>query len=446
MRRFSCFAAIVALLAVCASAAVPATPPRPVPGLAVADHVPADPLFVWAVKTESAAAELDAVLGLIGEMVPAEEGFDAAAGLAKIDAKLGVSLRDDLLTRLGPELAFVVDLPPFDSVAGLMASPTPESVDHALGRVGFVGQVHEPEAFAKALHTAMSSLGAVVTGGDGVWNATFPKQDAAPGEPELALYWRIADGWLALGMSPSWAATAASRLPGGTDLRTGADFMHVASHLDPHPVSLVYLNLPKLAAMVRESGFVQGMASANPEGKAALDVWLKGDRLGIGWGSTSVAVDGGVRTTGFGPELVTGKFFTGVVAAIAIPNLLNAIERGRTKRTMADMRSMATSIEAYAVDNDHYPALQEWGTPEALAALVAPAYIQTVPSTDAWDHPFRIFSDGQHYVIVSPGPNGEVDHDWTPPVDTTLDPHATDDIVYADGQFVSSPEEAERPE
>ena len=192
--------------------------------------------------------------------------------------------------------------------------------------------------------------------------------------------------------------------------------------------------------MVRESGFVQGMASANPEGKAALDVWLKGDRLGIGWGSTSVAVDGGVRTTGFGPELVTGKFFTGVVAAIAIPNLLNAIERGRTKRTMADMRSTATSIEAYAVDNDHYPTLEGWAGPDALAALVAPTYIQIVPSTDAWDHSFRIFSDGEHYVIVSAGPNGEVDHDWTPPIDVAPGPHATDDIVYADGQFVSSPD------
>ena len=33
-----------------------------------------------------------------------------------------------------------------------------------------------------------------------------------------------------------------------------------------------------------------------------------------------------------------------LIAAIAIPNLLNAIHRGRQKRSMADMRTIATAI------------------------------------------------------------------------------------------------------
>ena len=37
----------------------------------------------------------------------------------------------------------------------------------------------------------------------------------------------------------------------------------------------------------------------------------------------------------------------GIIAAIAIPNLLNAIDRGKQKRTMADLRSVGIAVEAY---------------------------------------------------------------------------------------------------
>ena len=54
-------------------------------------------------------------------------------------------------------------------------------------------------------------------------------------------------------------------------------------------------------------------------------------------------------------ELLIVVAIIGIIAAIAIPNLLNAIDRGKQKRTMADMRSIGTAIESYAVDNNVYP-------------------------------------------------------------------------------------------
>src|SRR6476660_5345415 len=54
-------------------------------------------------------------------------------------------------------------------------------------------------------------------------------------------------------------------------------------------------------------------------------------------------------------ELLIVIAIIGILAAIAIPNLLNAVQRGKQKRTMSDMRTMATAIEAYAVDNNVYP-------------------------------------------------------------------------------------------
>src|SRR5512132_3191933 len=54
-------------------------------------------------------------------------------------------------------------------------------------------------------------------------------------------------------------------------------------------------------------------------------------------------------------ELLIVIAIIGILAAIAIPNLLNAVQRGKQKRSMSDMRTMATAIEAYAVDNNVYP-------------------------------------------------------------------------------------------
>jgi general secretion pathway protein G len=54
-------------------------------------------------------------------------------------------------------------------------------------------------------------------------------------------------------------------------------------------------------------------------------------------------------------ELLIVIAIIGILAAIAIPNLLNAVQRGRQKRTMGDMRALALAIESYNVDNAMLP-------------------------------------------------------------------------------------------
>src|SRR5215831_2315038 len=76
-------------------------------------------------------------------------------------------------------------------------------------------------------------------------------------------------------------------------------------------------------------------------------------------------------------ELLIVVAIIGIIAAIAIPNLLNAIDRGKQKRTMADMRSIGTAIESYAVDNNVYPVA---ATAAALKLLVEPIYIKSMPA------------------------------------------------------------------
>jgi general secretion pathway protein G len=54
-------------------------------------------------------------------------------------------------------------------------------------------------------------------------------------------------------------------------------------------------------------------------------------------------------------ELLIVVAIIGILAAIAIPNFLQAQTRAKVARAKADMRSMATGLESYAVDHSHYP-------------------------------------------------------------------------------------------
>src|SRR5207249_8005006 len=116
-----------------------------------------------------------------------------------------------------------------------------------------------------------------------------------------------------------------------------------------------------------------------------------GGRRGLD--SVTIAVSGPSRETyamratekGFTLiELLIVVAIIGIIAAIAIPNLLNAIDRGKQKRTMADMRSIGTAVESYAVDNNFYPKGLANAAAAAISAHVSPIYIKTVPTTDGW--------------------------------------------------------------
>ncbi len=54
-------------------------------------------------------------------------------------------------------------------------------------------------------------------------------------------------------------------------------------------------------------------------------------------------------------ELLIVVAIIGIIAAIAVPNLLNALQRGKQKRTMADMRSLGTGMGSYEMDFHQYP-------------------------------------------------------------------------------------------
>ncbi len=57
-------------------------------------------------------------------------------------------------------------------------------------------------------------------------------------------------------------------------------------------------------------------------------------------------------------ELLIVVAIIAILAAIAVPNFLEAQTRSRVSRTVSDLRTMATAYESYAVDHNRHP--REW--------------------------------------------------------------------------------------
>src|SRR3954469_13050 len=89
-------------------------------------------------------------------------------------------------------------------------------------------------------------------------------------------------------------------------------------------------------------------------------------------------------------ELLIVVAIIGILAAIAIPNLLTAMQRSKQKRTMADMRTIATAWEARATDLNKYNAAGAITIPTqtvdmgTLGTYLAPTYVKTFPNKDGW--------------------------------------------------------------
>ncbi|HEV7923525.1 MAG TPA: prepilin-type N-terminal cleavage/methylation domain-containing protein [Thermoanaerobaculia bacterium] len=146
-------------------------------------------------------------------------------------------------------------------------------------------------------------------------------------------------------------------------------------------------------------------------------------------------------------ELLIVVAIIGILAAIAIPNLLTAMQRSKQKRTMADMRTVATAWEARATDENTYLVAGAtsftWpngaATYSALSTRLSPTYIKALPQKDGWsrDYDFGRSNDGQQYAIRSKGKDGSFGAaNFTVAGTTNFDC----DIVYSNGTFVQYPE------
>ena len=149
-------------------------------------------------------------------------------------------------------------------------------------------------------------------------------------------------------------------------------------------------------------------------------------------------------------ELLIVVMIIGIIVAIAVFNFLNAIQRARQKRAMADLRSIATALETYSVDHNVYPtaaaaftlpsglALPTVGVSSSVIGKLQPSYIRLVPTVDPWmgTYLYSTNADASDYALRSTG------RDRSPEGTPVYGPvsNFNQDIILVDGSFVQYPE------
>lgn len=97
-------------------------------------------------------------------------------------------------------------------------------------------------------------------------------------------------------------------------------------------------------------------------------------------------------------ELLIVVAIIAILAAIAVPNFLEAQTRAKVSRVKADQRTIATGLESYYVDRNRYPAMVNGGSnaSDALFWLTTPiSYLTSLSSVE------DIFLDKGNAVSLS---------------------------------------------
>jgi len=164
-------------------------------------------------------------------------------------------------------------------------------------------------------------------------------------------------------------------------------------------------------------------------------------------------------------ELLIVVAIIGIIAAILVPNLIDALQKAKQKRTVSDLRNVGTAWMSWLTDQVSaaaaggqpyaqsqltavtYPTLLEYLNPAGDATFY---YMQDIPELDGWKHPYVFMANvnllaSTVLALCSPGRDGTaqkaclgtdlVAADTGPFVATNYD----HDIMWADGFFVMNP-------
>ncbi len=154
-------------------------------------------------------------------------------------------------------------------------------------------------------------------------------------------------------------------------------------------------------------------------------------------------------------ELLIVVAIIGIIAALLIPNFLDALQKAKQKRTVADVRNTGTAMFSWLTDQVGAAAAGANTTVQissyaslattVIATVLAPQYMQEVPALDGWKNPYEYYLNTanplaqQVMMIRSTGRDKKADGSSYNV--TSFDPTAYDrDIVWADGFFVSWPQ------
>jgi type II secretion system protein G len=150
-------------------------------------------------------------------------------------------------------------------------------------------------------------------------------------------------------------------------------------------------------------------------------------------------------------ELLIVVAIIGIIAALLIPNFLDALQKAKQKRTVADARNVGTAEMSWLTDQIS-AAAAGWTIASYTAASAAtvsnklvPQYIQEVPQKDGWKNAYTYWLETTNFAkktimaICSQGQDksgcsADTNAGGFEPTDYGQD------ILWADGFFVRWPQ------
>jgi type IV pilus assembly protein PilA len=146
----------------------------------------------------------------------------------------------------------------------------------------------------------------------------------------------------------------------------------------------------------------------------------------------------------------------GIIVAMMIPNLLDALQKAKQKQTMGDMRTTGMAMFSWVTDQAAAAAagasvtsidLSSYGTllsVSQLSTVLVPQYIQSIPTLDGWRSPYEYYlrTDNPHasQVMLIRSLGRDKTSDSTDYTVSSFEPTDYDrDIVWADGYMVRYP-------
>lgn len=135
-------------------------------------------------------------------------------------------------------------------------------------------------------------------------------------------------------------------------------------------------------------------------------------------------------------ELLIVILIIAIISVIALPQFINAQDRGKQTQTVANLKNIGNAMTLYHTDHDSYPVTNSitW----LQSKIEEAGYMTRVPIRDGWNQLLQVTSTEDNFTIWSCGKNN------APPCELSIGTEMiinnfSDQIIMQNGTLIQFP-------